>query len=352
MGTNALTSLETALGAVIRTCRLDGLLRRIQGSRGQVPVLAYHSVAARGQGPEPSCLELARAVVSPVAFRRQMEYVARHYHTVSLADYVKSRAAGEALPESPCIITIDDGLADAWETAAPILRELGLTATFFIVAAPYALQSTPWPHSLYEVLDNAPATEIAAWCRTALPSFSVDETITKADLRLGLSRCLNAIGRDERLKRVAEMRERLSSEIARGPCRFMPPEQIRQLAEEGFEIGCHSTEHQWLAGLSDEEIDTDVKKCKETVAGIAGRDCPAFCYPFGEAGSWDDRVARILRHNGFLCACTTEQGLNSPGTDLFALRRVVVNSDTSFPAFVLRITGIQAVLRKAFRRSG
>jgi len=90
-----------------------------------VPVLLYHHFA------EESVSDL---VVTPERFRRQMTAVKRAGFTAvtvqQLLDYVQR---GTPLPRKPVLITFDDGYSSNLELAAPILEELGLRATVFVI---------------------------------------------------------------------------------------------------------------------------------------------------------------------------------------------------------------------------
>ncbi len=79
-------------------------------------ILTYHSVGIRDHEMN----------VTSDEFRRQMEWLAEHAEVLSLADAVEG-AGGVA-------ITFDDGYRDNLTFAAPILAELGLSATVFVVA--------------------------------------------------------------------------------------------------------------------------------------------------------------------------------------------------------------------------
>lgn len=79
-------------------------------------LLNYHSV-----GTAPDSL-----TVSPEQFAEHMEWLASAHDCISLDDAVRD---GQGIA-----VTFDDGLRDQYENAVPVLRRLGIPATFFIVA--------------------------------------------------------------------------------------------------------------------------------------------------------------------------------------------------------------------------
>ena len=107
---------------------LLGLLGSValEKSRGTpVPVLMYHHFA-----PETG----SDTVVTPEQFRRQMTAIKEAGFTAvtlqQMLDYVEK---GTPLPEKPVLITMDDGYTSNLTLAAPILEELGLRATIFVI---------------------------------------------------------------------------------------------------------------------------------------------------------------------------------------------------------------------------
>ena len=90
-----------------------------------IPILCYHRF-------EDACS--STYAVTPAAFEDQMEYLRRNgFHSISLktlSNYVSGSL--DYLPPRPVVITIDDGWKSAYTKAAPILKEKGFTATFFV----------------------------------------------------------------------------------------------------------------------------------------------------------------------------------------------------------------------------
>src|SRR3981189_1830188 len=56
---------------------------------------------------------------------------------------------------------------------------------------------------------------------------------------------------------------------------------LRNLSEEGFEIGAHSVTHKVLWGLTAEELDREINPCKPILEDILGTEVRMFCYPCG-----------------------------------------------------------------------
>jgi len=87
--------------------------------------------------------DLPRSVVDPyrrdltaptLQFKLQLDLLERYrVKTVSLADLVSHFAGAEPLPERAVVLTFDDGYEDNYRLAYALLRQYGMTATFFII---------------------------------------------------------------------------------------------------------------------------------------------------------------------------------------------------------------------------
>ncbi len=92
-----------------------------------VPVLMYHSV--KQEVPAGN-----RLIVSSAAFDRQMEFLKRnHYNVVPLEEVVRLVKGKQAVPARTVVITFDDGYADNYSVAFPVLKKYGIPATIFII---------------------------------------------------------------------------------------------------------------------------------------------------------------------------------------------------------------------------
>jgi len=94
----------------------------------------YHYISIP---PDPTDALRRDLSVAPDEFEAQMQWLAENsYHTITLTDLYYYLAIGTPLPQNPIILTFDDGYADHYENAFPILQKYGFIGTFFALAGP------------------------------------------------------------------------------------------------------------------------------------------------------------------------------------------------------------------------
>lgn len=92
-----------------------------------VPIMTYHHV----NNADPK----RQDAVSPERFEWHMAYLKKHHFNVlSLRTLVQTIKQGKPLPRKSVVITFDDGYADNYEQAFPILKKYGFPATIFVIA--------------------------------------------------------------------------------------------------------------------------------------------------------------------------------------------------------------------------
>lgn len=109
----------------------------------------------------------------------------------------------------------------------------------------------------------------------------------------------------------------------KGDCRepLMTLDQIREMADHGFEIGSHTLSHPRLTSLDDKQLNRELKDSKQRLEDMLGRAVPSLSYPYGDH---DQRVIAAARAAGYTNAVTTVLGASQAGTGLFQIPRVNV----------------------------
>ena len=98
----------------------------MHSAKNAVPVLNYHQINDRDENA---------LTVHTDQFEAQMKYLADNgYHTITPEDMVDAWENGKELPDKPVIITFDDGYADNYRNAYPILKKYNLQGTIFLIS--------------------------------------------------------------------------------------------------------------------------------------------------------------------------------------------------------------------------
>ena len=97
----------------------------------QIPILMYHSIA---QSTNPKFKQLA---VLPASFAEQMAYLYNHQYTpITVTQLINARSNNTfILPERSVVLTFDDGFADFFTEALPVLKQYGFVATLYVATS-------------------------------------------------------------------------------------------------------------------------------------------------------------------------------------------------------------------------
>lgn len=105
------------------------------GGSCRLPVLMFHHLS---DSPNPV------TTVTPERFREQMTALKdAGYHAVTVRQVIAYVEEGASLPDKPILITFDDGYTSNLTEAAPILEELGMCATVFVIGINEGEETAP-----------------------------------------------------------------------------------------------------------------------------------------------------------------------------------------------------------------
>ena len=268
-------------------------------------VLLFHRVADVRN-------DLHGLAVSPATFRSQLEHLlAEGWRVVPLRTIAEAAANGDP-GDRVLALTFDDGYLDNLEAAAPILRGLGLPATFFLTTEPRACRTRFWWDVLADALgqDRAAHAEWYARFKTSPPA-------VRDDLLLRLAR---------------ETSVPLISDTV-GP---MLEHELGRLREFPLiEIGAHTVHHPSLLNLPAEDCHREVSESRSALERLTGRPVTSFAYPFGTMSP--DAVDAVMAA-GFEIAVTLQNRVLRPREHRLRIPRVLTRDETG-TALAGRLTG-------------
>lgn len=294
----------------MRAALTSSLLRALEPSERRLLVLIFHRVHAT---PD----ELFPREVTAGVFRWQMDLLARYMAPLSLREGI-SRLAKGTLPRRAVAVTFDDGYADNLEVAAPILRSAGVPATFF-VATGYLGGGRMWNDTVIESVRRLPAGE-HDFGDLGLGARRVSDVESRRTL------CRAAIAAIKH--RPQPQRQRLADALSSRVGAPLPDDlmmsahQVRELADQGFDIGGHTVTHPILRVLPPTEAAREIRQGREELERISGRAVDLFAYPNGRPGDdYGDEHVAAVRDIGFAAAVSTKRGVCSSRSDAWQLPR-------------------------------
>jgi peptidoglycan/xylan/chitin deacetylase (PgdA/CDA1 family) len=257
-------------------------------ARGRALVLVFHRITAAHAPPGG----IVPAVPEDV-FRRQVEMLLELGDVVPLKSLLDESSVGRR-PRFG--LTFDDDSITHHEVVLPILRELQVTATFFVSGRSLHGLGPLW----FEILD-------AMVLARGVPEVASRIGIPTGDAEVLAGMCEN----DPVLHR------RLEEEDIAVPER-LGRDHIRALADAGMTIGFHTLDHRLLTGLSDDAIDAVLRHGRDEIEAVIEEPLLLFAYPHGKA---DGRIADRVRRAGYVAAWTSWPRAIERGSDPYQLGR-------------------------------
>ena len=280
----------------------------------RLSILIFHRVHAETDLLFPTDPDAAR-------FRELMAFLARSFTMLPLDEAIRRMNEGN-LPARALCVTFDDGYTDNYEVACPILKSLGIPATFF-VSTGFMDGGEMWNDRVIEAVRNHGSKSLdltaAVGGRFTVPS----PTGTPDEKRATSEAILNEIkyyAYDDRLAAVARIES--AADARRSGKVMMSPQQVRALRGEGMTIGGHTVSHPILMRLDADHAREEIAAGKARLEALLGERIGLFAYPNGKPGKdYGAREVALVREAGFDAAVTTSWGVAGKGCDPYQLPR-------------------------------
>lgn len=241
-----------------------------------VTVLTYHNFSDTSADNDMT--------VTTAAFEKQLRGLKeKGYTAISMRDLINYAEFGNALPEKPILITIDDGYESNYLMAFEILKKLDMPAVISVVG---------WSAGKTTRLDGTtPITPHFSW------------EVAKKMYDSGLIEIQN---------HSYDMHSTPFDSLL-----FNPDGRYGVMSVVG------ETEEEYR-----EKLKNDMYKNKYLIETNVGNNNVLFCYPYGLKNDISESVAAEL---GFKITLTTKKGVNyiRPGDSLFSLNRITVYENTT-----------------------
>jgi len=320
------------------------LLLRIRLSKKAV-VLMYHRVL--NEYEIKNTYSHQGIVVSKDSFDRQINYVSKHFHVVTLNEFVSHIENKVPFPDGTCLITFDDGWRDNFTNAFPILQKYQVPAVIFLTANYIGSEESFWQGTisrlLFELHRQCTIDEHKATDALTLQYQGLKKLIScrKSELKETISN-LVAAQKHRPIQETERLIERLTkflasaSETPENERPFLTWDDIRAMASDGIRFGSHGNNHRILINVEVKETLEEIRGSKERLEIALKEPVEAFSYPNGD---YDEQVVSQVSDSGYKLAFGTNPAYISVEADRYQLGRINIHEDMTrnIPMFVSRI---------------
>ncbi len=307
--------------------------RKIVPRRGKASlILVYHRVAEPVADPWSLC-------VSPKRFADQLAVLKTIADVVSLDTIVGARSDAD-LPSRPVAITFDDGYADVFHNAVPVLDGLKAPATMFVTTGYLDTEGEVWsdelarlvllsdqdPLRLVEIL-GLPIRRNFDLQKEAEPwrAWEAPRNLHQWIYRELYDRLLDA-AENRRADVLAVVRSWCGSRpYSVSPARFLTSDELIRMASNPWvQIGAHTVSHPVLAKIRQEKQAQEVTSSRRSLQKLTGKGVQTFAYPYGKKNHFNADTISAIRSAGFHCGCANYGRPVTRTTSRWALPRYQV----------------------------
>jgi peptidoglycan/xylan/chitin deacetylase (PgdA/CDA1 family) len=262
---------------------------------------------------------------------------------VSPLCFTENAAIEGTLPRRAVAVTFDDGYADNYHYAKPILEKAGVPATVFAVSSSVSAQTEFWWDAIERALLGHKGSltlqlDLAGVSRTWVlsgdpgdfPDWTVldpfDPTPRHTAYReiMPLVKPLTPSERSTVLTCIQNQ-----TGVGTDPTdhrRPMTERELRSLVENGLiDVGAHTVSHPQLSGLTMEEQSVQISASRRDLETLLSRQVTTFAYPYGTKLDYTEQSVDLVRHAGFTLACSNFPGqVLNRRVDAFEVPRYLV----------------------------
>lgn len=248
-------------------------------------------------------------------------------HVISLNDVVAMWNSGSALPSKSFAVTFDDGFANNYTVACPILSDFNLPATFYITTGFLNSHTPSWIDaieiSLEATMKESVSHEVLGGTAPIRNSQEKQQLLSVIRDRVKNSPTVNPLEFSEEICRLLEVD--VLAYLEDDLDRKLDDNEVAVIARNSlFEVGGHSHTHRILSYLDSNELDFEISTSLEILRSVTGRSTIHYSYPEGQPNTYNETVIATLKASGIEICPTAVHGTNPIGSDLFSLRRITV----------------------------
>lgn len=316
--------------------------------RRRVVVLMYHRILNPSE--YHSAASQKGIIVTTGSFRKQMSFLKRLAHVLSLSLFLQHLRDGTPFENRSCLVTFDDGWEDNFRNAFPILQEFQIPAVIFLSGSHIETQKKFWQEDfllsvreirrlfekddkfLKKVSENPVLKKISG-----IITASDESMDQEAQVLINQLKKWDRQKRDQLLASLKDLTGQTAfSEVDIARRSFMSKPEVREMMGKGIAFGSHGMSHEILTILNAEEVQRELSESRKFLRNNLGIEAEVFSYP---NGNYNESIIDTAKQNGYGAAFGTQNGYVQLGDNPYTLHRIGIHEDMTGtnPLFFARL---------------
>lgn len=293
----------------------------IANLEGKCAVLIFHRVYDLEKDPQLLTVNLRN-------FEDQVKHLKENYNVISLQSLIHKLTGHKKIPGNSVVITFDDGYADNYLYAFPILEKYKVPATIFVTSGHIDKPKEYWWNELERIfLIDPPKKELNITINFQELNFVIKTDRDARNAYYALHPLLKELSESDRNQKIDDLfkwTNKVRTEI-RDSHRSLSSAEIKTLSKNPLiEIGAHTVTHPCLRYESIENLEFQIFNSKKSLSSLLNKEIRSFSYPFGGKTDYDDTIVSLVKSAGYNCGISNFSGLVSKQTDPYQIPRYLV----------------------------
>jgi peptidoglycan/xylan/chitin deacetylase (PgdA/CDA1 family) len=260
-------------------------------------------------------------------FCQHMHWIREHCRVVR-PDEVAAELRSERQSAPAVLVTLDDGYRCVYENVYPILKELTIPALVFLPTQVIDEGGLVWTDAVSWAAKHTPKDTVRfAWLKPQ--QWSLIEVSSRYQLASACKAYFKSIADVQRRELLDEYLDTLgvSHTIKAVERQMLTWDEVRATLHL-ITYGGHTHSHPIMSQVTAEELEREIRMCKERITAETGQSLRYFAYPNGCQEDFNTLCERLLQKHGFELAYSTVEGINNADVNRMQLRRVPTHAST------------------------
>ena len=294
-------------------------------------ILCYHSVS--DQRMEQSAVIAPEITVDASRFEQQINILRKEYLPITLDNLADSLKHGTKLPRRGVIVTFDDGFADNYHIAAPIMEKYDIRGAIYLAVDAVRRQELPWYCRLHYLLYQAVENELLFTDPESGRGWHCVQTDARNDAERFYAQSCVVLDGEQQRQRIEQIESYFGYklDLSKPSPGMMSFEQAKELRRRGHIIGSHTLSHGTAGLLTAEQLHREIGGTHQILEQELGGPIQHFSYPhpYQINPQWSEDSLNETQRLGYKTAVLTRQGLVHQTENLLLLPRLYVGNDSA-----------------------